>query len=232
MAVTRAQFIQPPTLVDTVADRLRNMLHRMQIEPGERIAIDRLAVQFGVSQTPVREALSRIESEGLVHRIPNSGYRAATELTPVQIKDIFELRLLLEVQATRRATAAMSQDVRDRMSKIRDASTEICNFEGEIPFAEFIALDATFHRLIATENGNSFMAEILNRIYAHFHLLRRHVAPESMRLSLLEQIDVIDAMIANDADAAASAMEAHIQQSFARANQSLDSEPAAEQQSA
>jgi len=69
-----------PTLVEWAYEHLLSMLMSVQIAPGERIAIDTVARQLGISQTPIREALSQLEAEKLVYKMPNVGYRASPRM--------------------------------------------------------------------------------------------------------------------------------------------------------
>src|SRR5205823_2411002 len=87
---------RPPagsTLVEWAYEHLLSMLMTVQIAPGERIAIDKVARQLGISQTPVREALSQLEAEKLVSKMPNVGYRASPRMTREEVQDLYTLRL-------------------------------------------------------------------------------------------------------------------------------------------
>src|SRR3954462_197052 len=91
------------TLVEWAYEHLLSMLMTVQIAPGERIAIDKVARQIGISQTPIREALSQLEAEKLVSKMPNVGYRASPRMTREEVQDLYTLRLLIEPYAAARA---------------------------------------------------------------------------------------------------------------------------------
>src|SRR5690349_4787840 len=90
------------TTVDTVANGLRAALQAGRWRPGDALRQEELAAEFGVSRIPVREALSRLQSEGLLVVEPNRG-AFVPALTPADVTEIFDLRVLLETDALRRA---------------------------------------------------------------------------------------------------------------------------------
>ena len=81
---------------DVVYERLLELLLDGDIQPGERIPVDVLSRRLGVSQTPVRESLNRLEAEDLVTKTHLIGYSATPKLTPERFEDLFEARFLIE----------------------------------------------------------------------------------------------------------------------------------------
>src|SRR3546814_21154396 len=79
------------------------MLMTVKIAPGERIPSDTVARPLGISQTPIREALSQLEAEKLVYKTTNVGYRASPQMPPKKEHDLYTLRLLIEPSAAARA---------------------------------------------------------------------------------------------------------------------------------
>src|SRR3954466_3542759 len=98
------------TLGDDVYETLRGVILEHMLAPGERVNIDALSRELEVSPTPVREALARLESEGLVRKRPLAGYTVSPLLTRDEFHHMFDMRLLLECAAARwaaeRATGA------------------------------------------------------------------------------------------------------------------------------
>ena len=90
-------------MADEVYDTLLGQLMSLRIVPDSRVTIDALARELGVSQTPIRDALNRMEADGLVVRVPNAGYRIPPQITRARFEDMVEIRLLLEPAAARRA---------------------------------------------------------------------------------------------------------------------------------
>ena len=97
-------------LADEVYDRLLGQLMSLRIVPDSRVTIDALARELGVSQTPIRDALNRMEADGLVVRVHHAGYRIPPQITRDRFEDMFEIRLLLEPAAARRAAERASTE--------------------------------------------------------------------------------------------------------------------------
>ena len=97
------RLLRRQMLADDVYEAIKTMLMDHVIRPGARISIDGLAREFQVSSTPVREALARLESEGLAVKEPLKGYRATPLLSLEEFDDLYRFRLLLEPWAARRA---------------------------------------------------------------------------------------------------------------------------------
>jgi DNA-binding GntR family transcriptional regulator len=103
--------------VEEVFDIIHSDLRSLRIPPDTRISIDNLARELGVSQTPIREALSMLEAMGLVTRRRFAGYCSAPQLNTKQLDELYEVRLLIEPYAAARAAERMS-DV--QLEQIRD----------------------------------------------------------------------------------------------------------------
>ena len=106
----RTPGIRPTSVVEGVYDSIYHRLMSLDIAPGARIPIDVLARDLGVSQTPIREALSRLEREGLVRKEHLVGYSAAPQWTRKQFEDLYAFRLLVEPEATRLAVVNMTPE--------------------------------------------------------------------------------------------------------------------------
>src|ERR1044072_6274448 len=87
---------RPQRLGDAVYESVLQKLLSLQIKPAERISVDDLARKLGVSQTPIREALTRLETHGLIGKTHLVGYRAAPQPSQMQFEQLYEARLQLE----------------------------------------------------------------------------------------------------------------------------------------
>lgn len=114
-------------LADEVYDTLLGQLMSLRIEPGSRVTIDVLARELGVSQTPIRDALNRMEAEGLVVRVPHAGYRIPPQITRHRFEDMLEVRLLLEPAAARRSAERASSE---QVAGLRRMLEEMAELEG------------------------------------------------------------------------------------------------------
>src|SRR3954454_9681148 len=94
---------QRQVLSDDVYETVKGLIMDSVVEPGTRLNIDALTRELGISQTPIRESLARLESDGLVIKEPLRGYRVSSRLTREEFEDLFEYRLHIERWATGRA---------------------------------------------------------------------------------------------------------------------------------
>lgn len=196
------------TLTTEVYESVRALIMDHELAPGERVPIDALARRLAVSPTPVREALARLEADGLVRRRPLAGYTTTPLLTRAQFEELFEMRRLLETATARRAAAGERDP-----APLRAAADLPGLAPGEAGFASiaaFTAADARFHHLLAQHAGNGMLHEAVVRLRAHLHLFRLHFPPSHLHTSAAEHHRIVDAVAAGDPDAAQAAMLAHL----------------------
>ncbi|HVK24545.1 MAG TPA: GntR family transcriptional regulator [Actinokineospora sp.] len=196
-------------LTDTVYDVIHHRLVDHDIEPGSKLNINGLAVELDVSPTPVREALARLEADGLVIKRSLAGYTAAPLLTGSNFDDLFEMRLLLEpAAASRAATRATADDLTvldEHLAAMRGASDT-----GEPTMRVFLQHDALFHARVAAASGNLLMVDTLRRMHAHAHLYRLFFREGIAEATCHEHQRIIDALRDSDPDTAAAAMRSHL----------------------
>ena len=108
---------RPVRLGEEVYNALYSQLMSHKIPPGGRIAVDSLVRELGVSQTPIREALSRLEAQGLVIKTHLIGYSAADRLNSVRFEQLYEVRLLLEPAMAAKAALHMPDAAIDPKSE-------------------------------------------------------------------------------------------------------------------
>lgn len=100
---------QHRTLASAVADRLREQILSSAYPAGSQLRQDALAASLGVSRIPVREALFQLEAEGLLQMVPHKG-AVVTELSPEEVNDIFDLRVMLEIRLFRDSAARLTAE--------------------------------------------------------------------------------------------------------------------------
>lgn len=206
-----------PTMVKQAYDYLQMALVTLQITPGERIAIDQVARKLNISQTPVREALSKLEAKKLVVKTPNVGYRASPQMTRKEVRDLYTLRQLIEPYAARQAAGAMTARSVKILQAIGRAMSAIADGDPDA-YSEFAAADDRLHGLIAALGGNRLVADVIEGLQAHIHIFRALHSTNAPSEAAAEHQLVIDALIAGDADAAERAMHNHL----LRAHQRMD----------
>jgi DNA-binding GntR family transcriptional regulator len=181
------------------------MLMTVQIAPGERIAIDTVARQLGISQTPIREALSQLEAGKLVSKMPNVGYRASPRMTREEVQNLYALRLLIEPYAAARAAEKMDDETLATLQEIAIGMRGVANGDDR-DFARFAEADAKLHRLIATGSGNHLIAETIERLHAHLQIFRSLYSTNAPEEAAVEHQRIIEALLAHDASAAETAV--------------------------
>jgi DNA-binding GntR family transcriptional regulator len=208
---------------EPIYTRIQSMIMALELEPGQRLTVEALARDLGVSPTPVREALARLESDGLVTKIHLRGFRVAKQQTRDQFEQMFEIRLLLEPgiagSAAVRGTEREKAQLRELQAAIRQISEKS---RGTGSYHEFAVLDAEFHRLIARMAGNSFAVETLDRLHLHLHLFRLNRDQGVADNALTEHQLIVDFITEGDRALAEAAMLSHIQRSLARVRDALD----------
>ncbi|GGM30797.1 MULTISPECIES: GntR family transcriptional regulator [Micromonospora] len=209
-------------LADEVYDTLLGQLMSLRIEPGSRVTIDALARELGVSQTPIRDALNRMEAEGLVVRVPHAGYRIPPQITRHRFADMLEVRLLLEPAAARRSAERATPEQVAGLRRMLAEMAELEGSTGPTAYGAFGLRDAAFHDLVARSGQNQVIRESLARLHSHVHLFRLHHDAQVTRLAMAEHEAVVAAIAARDPDAAAYAMRRHILRSGERFRRVFD----------
>lgn len=198
-------------LTEDVYERVKSLIMNRDLEPGARVNIYAVARLLDVSQTPVREVLSALESEGLLTKEALRGYSVAPVLSPGQIADLYQLRLLLEpwaaARAAERVTAGAGERMRVELATVPQAprGTRYEDYHG---LSEH---DARFHDLIAELSGSEALREALRRTHCHLHLFRLgYEGRDTGDRTLVEHSRVAEAVAAGDQEAASEAMRAHL----------------------
>lgn len=211
-------------LVDDVYDAVLGLLMDRVIDPGARVNIDAVARDLDVSPTPVREALTRLESEGLVAKRALKGYVAAPLLDTAGLRDLYDMRELLEPEAARRASAHLDDAARAELAEsvvlMRSASApdEDESFRN---YRRFIDQDLHFHHLIAENAESPLLSDAIVRLRSHMHLYRLNFRHDFEEDTVSEHESILEALHRHDSDAAAQAMRAHIENSFERLGPAL-----------
>ena len=201
------------SLAEDVYEAIFAQLMALKIAPGAKITVDSLVKEFSVSQTPIREALGRLEGEGLVVKTHLVGYRAAPQITRQRFDELYELRLLLEPHAA--AKAAVSLDA-DKLSQLVEAAGVMARREGKDAksrYSSFARQDAAFHDLILLYAGNELIRQTLTFQHTHFHIFRLMYHSRVTEEALDEHEAILAAFAAGDAKAARASMRIHIEHS-------------------
>lgn len=179
-----------------------------EFPPGQNINEKQLSEQFGVSRTPIREALNRLAVEGLLNFIPNKGY-SARDLNVTEIVELFEVRLALEIAAFRyavdRATDAEIDILHQYWQSVGEA------YDG-MSVSEIAQRDEEFHERLAALSNNQQLLSSIRQIADRIRFCRVIDLENRTRRRPLydEHIDILNALQNRDAESGAKALKDHI----------------------
>lgn len=195
-------------LRDLVYDELKMKIMLGVISPGTRMMEVELAEDMGVSRTPVREAIRKLEKEGLISIEPRKGAYAST-LSSQDMVDILEVRQTMEGLAADLATARLTDQQKHELIQVSQNFNEAVE-SGDME--QMIALDTLFHHLIVEGTDNKLLAVMVSQLqdmvlrfrYLYFDDFRRaEKMPE-------EHKQILDAILAGDPIKARTAADIHI----------------------
>ena len=167
-----------------------------------------LAAELGLSRTPVREAVKRLESEGLLQSIPNRGTFVA-ELTARDISEIYQVREQLEGFAARITAERMPEE---GMKRLEEEINLLNTLASEGQLVEVVASDIRLHKLILASTQNSRLIELLGTLDDQMHRVRA-LFPQSsewLETTLAEHANIVKAIKARNGDEAERAMKTHL----------------------
>lgn len=152
--------IQPRTLYREVADRIRDLIEHGELAPGERISEKQLCEKFGVSRTPLREALKVLASEGLVELLPNRGARVK-QLTYKMVKDTYDLMGALEGLSGELACQQISDEGIAAICALHE-SMLVHYHNRELP--EYFQVNQRIHESLLAASNNDVLLEMYNNL--------------------------------------------------------------------
>ena len=186
------------------------------LSPGQSLSAIDVGTRFSASRTPVRQAFLRLEADGLVSLTDRQGARVA----PISIKsvrDLFELRILLEAAAARMVAEAVGRDAaaRQQFEEVAEALGAISEEDpSESRRDRFYELTETYDQAVIAHTRNSQLARSIAELRPHTERLRNiaHSHPERLDVSLAEHRAMCRAILAGDGPAAAAACTEHLTQ--------------------
>jgi len=209
--MAKASLIKHLSLSEKIYEVLKDQIINEELKPGQRLLDDRLASIFGVSRTPVREALTRLASEGLVEIVPRSGVYVK-KLTKEEVEEIYEVREVLESLAARKAAEFMPErQIKQLLILLEKAKASV---EKDLVKAH-IDLDVRLHDLIIENCHNKTLATIMTNLYTLIHVFRVRVGKNKQiaKRATEEHGAILEAIRERDPDKAEKAMREHIQKS-------------------
>ncbi|MFJ9606658.1 GntR family transcriptional regulator [Kitasatospora sp. NPDC101176] len=195
-------------LRDQVAHALRAALISGELRPGVVYSAPALAADFGVSATPVREAMLDLAREGLVEAVRNKGFRV-TELTERDLDDYTEIRALIEVPTVGRVTRTAT---REQLERLRPQAEAIVAAARKHDLIGYLEADRQFHLDLLGLAGNARLVDVVGDLRKRSRLygLNRLDERGELTSSAEEHLELLDLMIAGDAEAAEACMTRHL----------------------
>ena len=195
-------------LRDVVFNTLRRAILRGELKPGERLMEIQLANKLGVSRTPIREAIRKLELEGLVLMIPRRGAEVA-EITEKNLRDVLEVRCALEELAVQLACDRMDAD---GIASLKEAARKFREVLDSDDITQIAQADVLFHDVIYTATDNDRLIQLLNNLreqmyrYRIEYLKKRECYPQLLE----EHQTVIEAIESKDKQKATEITGRHI----------------------
>jgi len=201
--------VLPRSVVDEAYTSLKKSIVEGVYQPGQRLRALRVAQELKISRTPVKEALVRLEQEGLLRREQGSGF-IVRGLSVREILNLYRVREVLEIEVAREALPNMTPAALLAMRQALDEADELL---AQQRHPEFLRANRKFHDLITAQTGNSVLQEILANLSSRFWsigtiVILRHVQrPLEIRR---ENRAILDALAGGDAKALEKAVRAHV----------------------
>jgi DNA-binding GntR family transcriptional regulator len=200
----------PGALAEDAKERVLEDIIQCRLRPGEMLQLSELARKYGMSKTPVREALTLLQQAGLVEAIPYKGY-LVKPIDKDDVDDVFLMRELLEGAAAERAARRITEEDLERLDALQAPETMVMTLEYD-RYAQ------TFHYIIAQATRSPRLAQQILSVYTDVRRLQyAGVGRPRPAVITYEHKEIVSALRARDPEAAGKAMVTHIQNIHQRA---------------
>jgi len=176
---------------------IRDKILNGEYPRGTKLVEERLAEELGVSRTPIRESIRKLEQEGLIRQ------KRVVNPTATDLGNIFQVRILLEGYSARCAASFMDETALDKLQACIDAARQG-------PAEETMKANEQFHNLIVQSSKNPQMIDIIDRMQSIIYLFRKTVVIYKRPFLLDEHQEICDAIRAHDGDSAERLMQNHL----------------------
>ena len=195
-------------LRDVVFNTLRRAIITGEFAPGERLMEISLANRLGVSRTPVREAIRKLEQEGLVIMIPRKGAQVA-KITEKSLRDVIEIRCVLEEFA---ASLACERITEEGKEKLKEAHRQFVEAAQTNDIIDIVEKDEQFHDAIFQATCNDRLITIINNLREQFYRYRMEYVKDIEQHSVLvtEHEQLLHAIFNQDSETAKQIMRTHL----------------------
>ena len=195
-------------LRDVVFNTLRQAILTGELRPGERLMEIHLADKLGVSRTPIREAIHKLEQEGLVIIIPRRGAEVA-QITEKSMKDVLEVRRTLDALSAELACERISQEEEEALKKACQDFEEAVKTKDAKVIAK---ADVALHDIIAAATGNQRLIQLINNLAEQMYRYRfEYIKDASQHERIIQEHRIIyESIVKKDKEAASNMAKVHI----------------------
>ena len=207
---TRIKTQEAANLRELAYVQIRRMVMLGEFPTGQRLTEEQIADQLDVSRTPVREAFVRLHADRLLTRFSDGGYYVA-EIDLLDLRDLYELRLTLELRGiTRAAEPGISHDTQ-ALTALQKEWLDIQAAPPE-PDGSFIELDESFHLALLRSSGNLALADMLETVNIRIRPVRTFdfLSEDRITTSIAEHLGIVDALLDGEILLAADLLREHI----------------------
>ncbi|WP_300277198.1 GntR family transcriptional regulator [Peptacetobacter sp.] len=196
-------------LRDVVFESLRKAIVEGNLKPGQRLMEVQLAEQLGVSRTPVREAIRKLELEGFVIMLPRKGAYVA-DMSVKDIIDVLEVRGALEGLAANLAAERMDENEIEELKKASEALNKAMETED---LDEILKRDVEFHQRIFEASGNKKLTQMINSLWEQVYRFRAgYMSDQNAMQGIIEEHEhLIDAIVSGEGEKASKCAKEHIE---------------------
>jgi DNA-binding GntR family transcriptional regulator len=202
-------------LAHVIADRVRSDILEGRLKPGEWVRQERLAQEVGASQMPVREALKRLEAEGLLEHVPYRGVRVV-QFEVADVEDLYACRMFIEGMTARFAAMSITDE---EIRELTELHGRMARFVDPEDLPEYRDLNRRFHTLIFNASRRSYLIRSLSQLWAAFPTMLWSNIPHAAQESVpgreaddtVEHEAIVRALAARDPEAAERAVRDHIE---------------------
>ncbi|MGD8522964.1 MAG: GntR family transcriptional regulator [Desulfobacterales bacterium] len=201
--------VDSTNLRDQTYDIIKNMIILREIEPGKKINEEHIAKEIQVSRTPIREALCRLENEGIVKIIPRRG-AFVSDLTETNVREILLIREVLEGLVARLAVENMDEET---LEKLRKAIEKVSALpEKDRDLINYTRSEVDFHAILLSASNNQMLKNMMDMVNAHLQIIRLRtvVIPERAQRTVKEHEQILEAIENRDATSAEELMRKHV----------------------
>lgn len=210
--ILKSKTVQSQTLQHQVYEYLHDRIVSGNIPPGQRIVEEKIVQETGISRSPIREAIRRLNSDGLVSVSPRGGVRVY-RATFSDFKYLYECRLSLEPTAAYYAAIRMDEKQR---TKLLDLMDEMNHIVDKKDLDTLKILSSQFHSMIVEASGNPYLVKMMNQLYSLITFYRNAVLNIPLRIEegAFEHQAIWQAIQTQDGKAAEELMKVHIQRDY------------------